>query len=406
MFGHRVAVTGLGIVSTIGVGVEAVCDSLAHGRSGIVLDPERKELGFRSALSGQIAGFESKSGLSRKARRPMPDFALWAYDAAQEAIGQAGLQDSDLHSDRTGLIFGNDSVAKHSHEQAVLTAEHKTTSALHSGMVFRSMNSTVSMNLSTLLGIRGASWSISAACASGGHSIGQGFDLIRMGRQDLVLCGGAQEISWQSVCSFDSLAAFSLREDDPVAASRPFDRGRDGLVPSGGAAVVVLEHLERAQQRGADILAEVLSYGFSSDGDNIALASGEGLARCMKRALAEASLPKEEVDLISAHGTSTVLGDAAEARAIATVFGSADPWVVSTKSMTGHEMWMSGTSQLIYATATSRKGFIPPNINYEQGDDTTRHLRISPVVVDEAPRTVLLNAAGFGGTNSCIVIRV
>ncbi|MDQ7008240.1 MAG: beta-ketoacyl-[acyl-carrier-protein] synthase family protein [Acidobacteriota bacterium] len=406
MLGRRVAITGMGVVSVIGVGVKSVCSSLERGRSGVRVLPQRRALGFRSALSGVIDDFRPRSNLSRKVRKPMPEFVLWAYEAVHEALSCAGLRESDLRSERAGVIFGNDSVARHSHEQAELTKVQRTTAALHSGMVFRSMNSTVSMNLSTLLGTQGANWSVSAACASGGHAIGQAFDLIRLGRQDLMICGGAQEITWEAVCSFDSLRAFSLREDDPARASRPFDRQRDGLVPSGGAAAIVLEDLDRAKNRGAEILGELLAYSFSADGGNIALGSGSGLARCMRGALADAGLSVEDVDLISAHGTSTVQGDAAEAKAIYSVFQSSMPWVVSTKSMTGHEMWMSGASQIVYAVAAGRAGFIPPNINFEEADEQTRHLRISVAAVDQRPRTIVLNAAGFGGTNSCILVRI
>jgi 3-oxoacyl-[acyl-carrier-protein] synthase-1 len=272
-------------------------------------------------------------------------------------------------------------------------------------MIFRSMTSTVTMNLNTIFGTRGASWSISSACSSGGHAIGQAADLIALGRQERVICGGAQEISWESMCSFDGLGAFSTRANSPGAASRPFDAGRDGLVPSGGAAAVVLERRDLAESRGAVVLGEVASYAFSSDGHHLSVPSGEGLARAMREALSRAGLAPGGIDYLCAHATSTPAGDAAEAGAIASVFAGAMPLVSSLKSMTGHELWMAGASQVVSSVIMARDGFIAPNINFESPDESSAPLRVVTETLLRGPRTVLCNSAGFGGTNSCIVLR-
>lgn len=402
---HRVAITGVGIVSSLGNDARAVGESLRAGRSGIVREEERVRLGFRSPLTGMVRGFDASSLLPKKQRKTMPDFAVWAYAAALEAIGQAGLGAAEIQSDRTGLIFGSDSSALAAVEQVDLLRRGGETKAIGSGLIFRSMNSTVTMNLNTLLGTRGASWTVSSACSSGGHAIGQAADLIALGRQDRVICGGAQEITWESMCSFDGLGAFSTRVDDPAGASRPFDAARDGLVPSGGAAAVALERYDLAAARGATILGEVASYAFSSDGSHLSVPSGDGILRAMREAVQRAGLEPRDIDYVCAHATSTPAGDAAEADALLAVFGEPTPWVSSLKSMTGHELWMSGASQVVSCVLMARGGFIAPNINLTAADETSRRLRIVTATVPEAPRRVLCNAAGFGGTNSCLVLR-
>ena len=271
--------------------------------------------------------------------------------------------------------------------------------------MFRSMTSSITMNLVTILKTRGAAWTISAACASGGHAVSQAADLIALGRQDRVICGGAQEINWESMASFDALGAFSCRIHEPWAACRPFDAQRDGLVPSGGAAAMVLERLELAQQRGAIILGEVIASGFSSDGGHISTPSADGMQRAMGMALRNAALRPREIDYICAHATSTPAGDAVEAESIATVFGPSTPPVSSLKSMTGHELWMSGASQVVYCAIMARNGFIAPNVNFESPDASSAKLNIVSTAIDHPPRTVLCNSAGFGGTNSCLILR-
>lgn len=402
---HRVAITGVGIVSCLGSDVGTVSEALRQGQSGIVVDEERRKLGFRSPLTGRVRGFDADSVLSRKQRKTMPDFAIQAYKAAQDAITMARLASEEVQNDETGLIFGCDSSCIAAIEQVDLLRERGETKLIGSGQVFRSMTSCITMNLNTLLQTRGACWTLSSACSSGGHAVGQAADLIAMGRQQRVICGGAQEINWESMCSFDALGAFSVRTDEPFRASRPFDAQRDGLVPSGGAAALVLERYDLARERGATILGEVLSYAFSSDGQHLSVPSKGGLQRAMVKALDGAGLKPADIDYLCAHATSTPAGDAAEAANIKSVFGGQSPWVSSLKSMTGHELWMSGASQVVYSTLMAQGGFIAPNINFEASDEGTEGLKIIPEPLALAPEHVLCNSAGFGGTNSCLVLR-
>ncbi|WP_020677825.1 beta-ketoacyl-[acyl-carrier-protein] synthase family protein [Geopsychrobacter electrodiphilus] len=401
---YRVAITGIGIVSCLGNNLQEVGAALRAGRSGIVIDPRRVEMGFRSPLTGQISNFDD-SLLSRKQRKSMPDFAVWAYATARDALAQAGLDAAAIANDMTGLIYGCDSSCVAAVEQVAVLAEKGDTHSIGSGQIFRSMTSTVTMNLNTLLQTRGACWSLSSACSSGGHAVGQAADLIRLGRQERVICGGAQEINWQSMCSFDGLGAFSPRVEDPCAASRPFDAERDGLVPSGGATSVVLERYDLAEKRGACILGELLGYGFSSDGGQLAVPSHDGISRAMRMALDQSGLAAAEIDYLSAHATSTPAGDAAEAANIRAVFGASTPPISSLKSMTGHELWMSGASQVVYATIMAQQKFIAPNINYTRPSADTAGLNIIRETIHQAPSKVLCNSAGFGGTNSALVLR-
>lgn len=400
---YRVAITGIGIVSCLGNDVATVGAALREGRSGIVYDEQRAELGFRSPLTGQIQDFDT-SLLSRKQRKSMPDFAVWAYSSTRDALTSAGLAEESIQNDQTGLIYGCDSSCLAAIEQANALIEKGETKAIGSGQIFRSMTSSVTMNLNTLLKTRGACWTLSSACSSGGHAIGQAADLIRLGRQERMICGGAQEINWQSMCSFDGLGAFSMRLDDPTAACRPFDADRDGLVPSGGAASVLLERYDLAEQRGATILGELIGYGFSSDGEQLSVPSENGLSRAMSSALNQSGLAAGEIDYLCAHATSTPAGDAAEAINIRKIFGDKTPPVSSLKSMTGHELWMSGASQVVYSTIMAQQGFIAPNINFQKPDEATSGLNIIRETIPQAPDKVLCNSAGFGGTNSSLVI--
>lgn len=402
---HRVAITGIGIVSCLGNTVEAVGEALKAGRSGIVIDEERRKLGFMGSLTGAISGFDPCAHLSKKQRKTMPDFAVQAHAAAFDAISMSGLDAEEIQSPETGLIFGCDSSCIAGIEQVDLLRERGETSQISSGHIFRSMTSCVTMNLNTLFKTQGACWTISSACSSSGHAVGQSADLIAFGRQERVICGGAQEINWQSMCSFDALGAFSTRLDDPTRASRPFDKMRDGLVPGGGAAAIVLERYDLAEARGAVILGEIGGYAFSSDGSNISVPSQDGLQRAMRKAINLAGLKECDIDYVCAHATSTPAGDAAEARNISAVFGPHTPPVSSLKSMTGHELWMSGASQVVYSTIMAQQGFIAANINFTEPDDFSARLNIITERIDRSPRRVLCNSAGFGGTNSCLVLK-
>ena len=400
----RVVITGMGIYSCIGTSLGEVRDSLYQGKSGIVFLPERKEYGYRSALTGFVENPELKGLLGRRERISMGQESEFAYMATLEALKNAGIDSDFLQQNEVGILYGNDSVA----ESVILTndkiREKKDTTLVGSGAVFRTMNSTVTMNLSTLFQLRGVNMSISAACASGSHSVGLGYLLIQSGMQDCVICGGAQEINKYSMGSFDGLGVFSMREDEPTLASRPFDAGRDGLVPSGGAATLVLESYESAMRRGVTPIAEVVGYGFSSNGGHISTPNVEGPARAMARALQNAGIQASEIDYINAHATSTPIGDANEAKAIYEIFGSNIP-VSSTKSMTGHECWMAGASEVIYSVLMMQNSFIAPNINFETPDEASAKLNIIAETVERPINAFLSNSFGFGGTNSALVIK-
>ena len=400
----RVVITGMGIYSCIGTSLSEVRDSLYQGKSGIVFLPERKEYGYRSALTGFVENPDLKGLLGRRERISMGQESEFAYMATLEALKNAGIDSDFLQQNEVGILYGNDSVA----ESVILTndkiREKKDTTLVGSGAVFRTMNSTVTMNLSTLFQLRGVNMSISAACASGSHSVGLGYLLIQSGMQDCVICGGAQEINKYSMGSFDGLGVFSMCEGEPALASRPFDANRDGLVPSGGAATLVLESYESAMRRGATPIAEVVGYGFSSNGGHISTPNVEGPARAMARALQNAGMQAGEIDYINAHATSTPIGDANEAKAIHEIFGSHIP-VSSTKSMTGHECWMAGASEVIYSVLMMQNSFIAPNINFETPDEASAKLNIIAETVERPINAFLSNSFGFGGTNSALVIK-
>jgi len=401
---RKVAITGVGVVSCLGTGTGKVAAALREGRSGVRLVPERLELGFRGALSGVIDDFVPPK-LDRKSLRSMTDFTVQACAAALEAVGMAGWGEAELRSPGTGVIVGNDSSGLANIEQVDIVRERKSTFPIGAGLVFKSMTSNVSMNLNVLFGNRGACWTVSGACASGGHAVGQAAGLIATGQQSRVICGAAQEINWQSMASFDATNAFSCRHDAPEQASRPFDANRDGLVPSGGAAMLALEDYELAAARGAQILGVIAGYAFTSDGHSLNVPSGDGLRDCMRLCLEHAQTNPEQVAHICAHATSTPLGDALEAGAIHAVFGERGPWVASTKSMTGHEMWMSGASQLVYAVLMLRGGFIAPNLNFVAQEPGAPKIRVAAETLDLPPGALLVNAAGFGGTNACVLLK-
>lgn len=401
---RRVVITGMGIYSCIGTNIEAVRQSLYEGKSGIVVLPERKEYGYRSALTGYVPNPDLKQLLGRRERISMGQESEFAYMATSEALAQAVITPNYLRENEVGILYGNDSVAGSVIETNDKIREKRDTTLVGSGAVFKTMNSTVTMNLSTLYGLRGINISISAACASGSHAVGLAYLLIQSGLQDCIVCGGAQEINKYSMGSFDGLGVFSMREDDPTRASRPFDAARDGLVPSGGAATLVLESYEHAMQRGATPIAEVVGYGFSSNGGHISTPNVEGPARAMERALQNAGLRATDIDYINAHATSTPIGDANEAKAIYQLFGGNTP-VSSTKGLTGHECWMAGASEIVYSVIMMQHNFIAPNLNFETADADSGRLRIIAETTPQRIDTFLSNSFGFGGTNSAIIVR-
>ena len=402
---NRVVITGMGIYSCIGKNLDEVRDSLYKGKSGIILDPLRKEYGYRSGLTGFVDKPELKGTLDRRARIMLPQQGEYAYLATIEALENAGIDADYIAENEIGIIYGNDSTGKAIIEANDIIREKKDTTLVGSGAVFQTMNSTVTMNLATIFKLRGINFTVSAACASGSHAIGLGYHFIKSGLQDCIVCGGAQEINHLSMGTFDALSAFSIRENDPTKASRPFDRDRDGLIPSGGAATVILETLESAQKRGAKILGEVIGYGFSSNGAHISNPTVEGPVRSLLMAMKDAGIMAADVDYINAHATSTPAGDASEARAIDEVFGQHKPLVSSTKSMTGHECWMAGASEIVYSVLMMQNSFVAPNINFENPDEDSAKLNIAKVAVEKDIVVFLSNSFGFGGTNSSLIIR-
>lgn len=403
---RRVVITGMGIWSCLGTDLETVKQSLYEGKSGIGLQSERLEYGYRSALTGIVEEpVITKKMLDRHTRAGMPEEARYAYMSSLQAFEQANISDEYLRENEIGCIFGNDSSAKPVIEASKIMDEKHDSAMLGYGLIFQSMNSTVNMNLSTIFHLRGVNFTISAACASGSHSIGLGYMLIKQGMQDVVLCGGAQETNFYSMASFDALGAFSVRMDEPTKASRPFDRDRDGLVPSGGAASLVLEDYEHAKARGANILAEVIGYGFSSNGGGISQPSDEGSVVAMMRALDMSGVKAEDIDYINAHATSTHQGDMYEAMALNRMFGGKHALISSTKSMTGHECWMAGASEAVYSILMMQNDFVAPNINFEHPDEYSEKMNLAITTVETELNLVLSNSFGFGGTNSALVLK-
>lgn len=401
---RRVVITGMGIWSCIGESCSEVEQSLRSGKSGVGIDPLRTEYGYRSPLTGIVRRPSLKGILDRKQREFLAEEGEYAYMATKEAVENAGLDADMLEKCGAGIIYGNDSTAEaviRGHERIL---EKKDTTLVGAASIFRSMNSTVTMNISTIFRLKGINMTVSAACASGSHAIGLAAMLIRSGLQKVVIAGGAQETNYLSMASFDGISAFSMRTDEPARASRPFDRYRDGLVPSGGAASLVLEDYGHAVERGAVILAEVLGYGFSSNGGMISSASAEGSEKAMRMALAEAGLSPDRIDYVNAHATSTVQGDMCEAIAIDRLFGRYRTPVSSTKGMTGHECWMAGASETVYSILMMRGGFIAPNINFTEPDEYSAPLNIVAETAKADIRCFLSNSFGFGGTNSALIV--
>lgn len=401
----RVVITGMGIYSCIGKNPDEVRDSLYVGRSGIILDPVRKEMGYRSGLTGFVERPALKGMLDRRSRIMLPEQGEYAYMATVQALEQAKLDEDYINEHEIGILYGNDSSAKPVIDATDIMREKKDNMLIGSASVFQTLNSTITMNLSTIFKLRGVNFTISAACASGSHAIGLGYHFIKTGLQDCIITGGAQEINCYSMATFDALSAFSIHEENPQTASRPFDRSRDGLIPSGGGATIVLESLESAIKRGATILGEVIGYGFSSNGEHISNPTVSGPVRSLQMAMKDAGMNTADIDYINAHATSTPAGDTSEAKALYTVFGEGTVPVSSTKSMTGHECWMAGASEIVYSLLMMHYGFIAPNINFEHPDEDSVKLNIVKTTVEKDINVFLSNSFGFGGTNSSLIVR-
>ena len=402
---RRVVITGMGIYSSLGKNLDEVTQSLYHGKSGIGFDPLRKQFGYQSGLTGVLERPVLRGLLDRRSRAGLSEQGEFAYMATLEALRQAGLEMDYFETHEAGILYGNDSSIEPVIRSTDVIREKGDTAMAGSGAIFQSLNSTVSMNLSVIFKVKGINMTISAACASGSHAIGLGSLLIKWGLQDCIICGGAQEVNVYSVSTFDSLSAFSKREDEPQKASRPFDIDRDGLVPSGGAATVIIESYESAVKRGAPIIGEVIGYGFSSNGDHLSVPNVSGPTRSLEMCLRDAGVSTSEIGYVNAHATSTPVGDSNEAKAIADVFGDQTVWVASTKSMTGHEMWMAGASEIVYSILMMQNNFIAPNINLETPDKESSRLKIPTKTVETGFDMFLSNSFGFGGTNSTLIVR-
>lgn len=401
----RVVVTGMGIWSCIGQDLESVTESLKQGHSGVVFDAKRIEYGLHSGLTGNVPRPNLKPLLPRKYRATMSEDAEYAYMAARQAFTQAGIEDTYLHNNEVGIIFGNDG---NSHMLDYLSIEQEHDShMLGPNALFQSETSSVTMNLSTIFHLKGINMCIGAACASSSHAIGMATMFIRQGMQDVILVGGSCAMDMRGACATDAIAAISLRNEDPTKASRPFDKDRDGMIPSGGAAALVLEEYEHAIARGATILAEVCGYGFSSNGiEDISAPSANAEYIAMKRALDDAGLQPSDIDYINAHGTSTPIGDIEEAIALTRLFdGGNCPFISSTKSMTGHENWMAGASEAVYSLLMMQQNFVAPNINLQNKIDEAKDLNIVTEMIETPICTILSNSSGMGGTNSALVFK-
>ncbi|MBO6188268.1 MAG: beta-ketoacyl-[acyl-carrier-protein] synthase family protein [Prevotella sp.] len=401
----RVVITGMGIWSCLGTTLDEVRQSLYEGKSGIVFSQERKDAGFRSPICGNVPKANLKALLSRNVRQMMPEEAQYAYLATLQALEQARLDQDYIDRHEVGVIYGNDSVAEDTMVAMDKFRQAGSTAACGSGAIFKSMNSTVTMNLATLFHLKGINLTASAACASGSQSLGLAFLLIKNGLQDCIVCGGAEENNMYGIAAFDALQTFSKREDDPTRASRPFDRDRDGLVPSGGAATLILESYDHAVQRGATILAEVMGWGFSGNGDHISTPNVAGPARSLELCFQSAGLQPRDIGYVNAHATSTPIGDSREAQAIAQVFGDYRVPVTSTKGQTGHEMWMAGASEIVYSMLMMKNGFIAGSLNFENPDDETACINVIPETRETHFDLFLSNSFGFGGTNSTLIVR-
>ncbi len=403
---RRVVVTGLGIVSSIGTNAEEVLASLKAGRSGITANEQMKEHGFRSQIAGAV-DLDVSEHVDKRTLRFMGPGAAYAHIAMQQAIADAGLEEADVVNPRTGLIAGSGGPST----SALLTA-HQTvlktggTKRVGPFAVPKAMCSTVSANLSTAFKIKGINYSITSACSTSLHCIGNAAEQIMMGKQDVMFAGGGEELDWTLSCLFDAMGAMSSKYNDtPEKASRAFDAGRDGFVISGGGGILVLEELEHAKARGAKIYAEVTGFAATSDGHDMVAPSGEGGERAMRLALS--TLPEDrKVGYINAHGTSTPVGDVGEIEAVRRVFGDGQtPPVSSTKSMTGHSQGATGAQEAIYCLLALEHDFIIPSINVDELDPALKPAEIATARVDNAGLdTVMTNSFGFGGTNGSMLL--
>ncbi|MGB2247534.1 MAG: beta-ketoacyl-ACP synthase I [Alcanivorax sediminis] len=399
---RRVVITGMGIVSCLGNDTDTVTQSLKEGRSGIRFNETYKEMGMRSQVAG-VPEINLEDFIDRKARRFMGDSAAYAYVAMQQAIADAGLSEEEVSNERTGLIAGSGGHSSMNQVEAADIARTRGVKRVGPYMVPRIMASTVSAGLATPFKIKGVNYSITSACATSAHCIGNAVEQIQLGKQDRVFAGGGEEEHWALTCLFDAMGALSTKYNDtPEKASRAYDADRDGFVIAGGGGMVVVEELETALARGAKIYAEIVGYGATSDGYDMVAPSGEGAARCMRQAMATFD---GTVDYINAHGTSTPVGDVAELKAVREVFGDNCPDIGSTKSLTGHSLGAAGVQEAIYCLLMMQNDFTAVSANIETLDEKAEGLPVLVKGKDVGPKVVMSNSFGFGGTNASLLMK-
>ncbi|MCX2780226.1 beta-ketoacyl-ACP synthase I [Microbulbifer thermotolerans] len=402
---RRVAITGMGITSCIGTNTEEVTASLKAGRSGIRFMEEYRELGLRSQVACPV-DIDFKEHIDRKVLRFMGDSAAYAYIAMKEAVAMSGLEESDISNPRTGIVMGSGGTATREIIDAAQTLKEKGVRRVGAYRVPQVMGSTVSACLATPFKIKGVNYSISSACATSAHCIGNGAELIQMGKQDIVFAGGGEELAWSLTHLFDAMGALSTKyNDEPTRASRPYDADRDGFVIAGGGGCLVLEEMEHARARGAKIYAELVGYGATSDGYDMVAPSGEGAVRCMQQALdgMDGKGLEGGVDYINTHGTSTPVGDVAELKAMREVFGDKVPAFASTKSLTGHSLGAAGVQEAIYCLLMMQNGFIAASANVDNLDPAAEGMDLVTQMREQEIGRAMSNSFGFGGTNACLI---
>ncbi|AMG91297.1 MULTISPECIES: beta-ketoacyl-ACP synthase I [Citrobacter] len=399
----RAVITGLGIVSSIGNNQQEVLASLREGRSGITFSDEFKDAGMRSHVWGNVK-LDTTGLIDRKVVRFMNDASIYAYLSMREAIADAGLSEEAYQNNpRVGLIAGSGGSSKAQVFGADAMRSPRGLKAVGPYVVTKAMGSAVSACLATPFKIHGVNYSISSACATSAHCIGNAVEQIQLGKQDIVFAGGGEELGWEMACEFDAMGALSTKyNDQPSKASRTYDAHRDGFVIAGGGGMVVVEELEHALARGAHIYAEIVGYGATSDGADMVAPSGEGAVRCMQMAMHGVDTP---IDYLNSHGTSTPVGDVKELGAIREVFGDNSPAISATKAMTGHSLGAAGVQEAIYSLLMLEHGFVAPSINIEEMDEQAAGLNIVTETLDRELTTVMSNSFGFGGTNATLVMR-
>lgn len=402
----RVVITGMGIWSCIGQDLKTVTENLKQGKSGIIFDSKRVEYGLHCGLIGNVPRPNLKPILERRFRVNMQELSEYAYMAAQEAFETAKISQDYRIQNEIGVIFGSGCSSVGFDAMCDVMRKEKDSLMVGPSAIFQGDASHVTMNLATIFGLRGINMSLAAACTSSNHAIGVGTMFIRSGMQSMVLVGGAMETSPINAVGEDAIEALSLNNENPQQASRPFDKDRDGLIPSGGAAALILEEYEHAMARGAAIYGEIAGYGFSSNGtDTIAAPNSESEYRAMANALKDAQMTPEQIDLINPHAASTQIGDREEAFAIKKLFGEYRPWVTSTKSMTGHEGWAAGACETVYSLLMMHNNFVAPTINLENVDECAKGLKIAHKAEPAIINSILNHSTGLGGTNSALIIK-